>query len=254
MLRTLHRLISTLVLDPIALGRRWSQLPVFLINMMHYAWRSNGGDLKLRFRNIYPCLDDRGIAAGKAGGHYFFQDLWAAHKVYDLGIRSHVDVGSRLDGFVAHILPFCKVKYVDIRPVPTRILGLEYVCGSLLSLPYPDNSLESLSCLHVLEHIGLGRYGDEIDPRGPVRAASELSRVLAVGGILLMGTPVGRERLCFDAHRIFDPRTVISMFSQLKLEEFALIDDAGSEIINNPCLDRAAMCDYGCGLFMFRKS
>jgi hypothetical protein len=30
----------------------------------------------------------------------------------------------------------------------------------------PDGYCDSLSCLHALEHFGLGRYGDPIDPRG----------------------------------------------------------------------------------------
>jgi len=110
-----------------------------------------------------------------------------------------------------------------------------------------------LSCLHVIEHIGLGRYGDPIDPDGHLKAAAELSRVLRSGGQLLLGTPVGRERLCFDAHRIFDPATIVAMLKPLVLLTFALIDDGGTTIQREASFEQARRCTYGCGLFLFEK-
>lgn len=68
-----------------------------------------------------------------------------------------------------------------------------------------------------------------------------------------MGTPVGQQRLCFDAHRIFGPQTVVSAFRKLKLAEFSLIDDSGECIIRNAPMEEARRCSYGCGLFIFEK-
>lgn len=165
----------------------------------------------------------------------------------------HVDVGSRLDGFVAHLLTFRELEYVDIRPLDNPPPGLQVLQGSIQEMPFPDNSIASLSCLHVIEHIGLGRYGDWVDPDGHLKAARELARVLQPGGRLYLGTPVGRERLCFDAHRIFHPATVQEMFPNLPLTEFSLIDDHGTKIIENATFEQAASCRYGCGLFIFEK-
>jgi ubiquinone/menaquinone biosynthesis C-methylase UbiE len=165
----------------------------------------------------------------------------------------HIDIGSRIDGFIAHILPFCKVKYVDIRPLNSQISNLEFVQGSLLELPFESNSIESLSCLHVIEHIGLGRYGDEVDSEGYIKAAIELTRVLKPGGVFYFSTPVGEETLYFDAHRIFSPNTVLDLFKDLKFIEFNLIDDLSHRIIKNASFEMANNCVFGCGLFIFTK-
>jgi SAM-dependent methyltransferase len=120
-------------------------------------------------------------------------------------------------------------------------------------MPFDDDSVPSLSSLHVIEHIGLGRYGDTVDPNGYLKAAAELCRVLAPGGRLLLGTPVGRERVCFDAHRVFDPETIVQAFEELVLAEFLLIDDAGRGVIAGASFEQARRCEYGCGLFVFEK-
>ena len=162
-------------------------------------------------------------------------------------------MGSRLDGFVAHLLPYCKITYVDIRPLPITVEGLQFIEGSILKLPFENDSCKTLSCLHVIEHIGLGRYGDDVDPYGHIKGTNELMRVLQPGGTMLIGAPVGRERLCFDGHRIFDPETVLHMFDGLELVEFSLIDDKGLSVIENTTIEQARSCEYGCGLFQFVK-
>jgi SAM-dependent methyltransferase len=194
------------------------------------------------------------MKAGLSYGHYFLQDLWAATKVFDNKVIYHVDVASRIDGFVAHLLPFCKVDYVDIRDIDSNLKNLTYVKGDICNLPYGDNSIDSLSCLHVLEHIGLGRYGDDIDPEGYIKGAKELSRILKPGGNLYFSTPVGNEKLCFDAHRVFSPITIIETFNCLELISFSLIDDKGESIIENADYELAHSQNYGCGLFVFKKT
>ena len=67
----------------------------------------------------------------------------------------------------------------------------------------------------MAEHIGLGRYGDPLDPLGTRKAAAELQRVLAPGGQLLFSLPVGRPRVEFNAHRVHDPHEVASWFDGL---------------------------------------
>jgi len=177
--------------------------------------------------------------------------MWAARVLLERGVTQHVDVGSRLDGFITHALLFCDIKYVDIRPLGMKVERLTCVTGSIVDLSFEDNSIDSLSSLHVIEHVGLGRYGDEVNPDGYLQAAAELKRVLAPGGFLLVAVPVGRERVCFDAHRIFDPDTVVNMFSPLTLSSFSYIDDRCDSIHENGSMDEARKCNYGCGLFVF---
>ena len=209
--------------------------------------------MELQWRFARFTTYDKFLPAGSIRTHYFWQDLWAARKIVANKCTTHVDVGSRLDGFVAHLLPYCDVRYVDIRPLQEKVAGLTFIQGSILALPFEDNSIDSLSCLHVIEHIGLGRYGDELDPDGAVKAARELERVLKPKGRLLIGTPVGQEVICFDAHRVFSPSSVVKLFPKLQLKEFSLIDDSADQVIENASLDEAGACHYGCGLYEFTK-
>jgi SAM-dependent methyltransferase len=239
--------------DPVSVMRRWMSIPSFVMNLRQYRRLQHDDFFSFRLRDLYFSTHDRFGDAATVDRHYFHQDIWAAKLIYGSGVRNHVDIGSRVDGFVAHLLLFCTVTYVDIRPLSVITESLRYSEGSVLDLPFADNSVHSLSCLHVIEHIGLGRYGDQVNPQGHELAARELRRVLKPGGMLLVSTPVGRERLCFDAHRVFDPSTVIGMFFDLNLVEFSLIPDAEGRIIQNAPIELARSCEYGCGLFRFTK-
>jgi SAM-dependent methyltransferase len=246
-------MFASFLFDPRAAAAKVRAFPHFVRNAVAYRRSQTDAPFVLRLSELRFTSSDRYAGAGSAQGHYFFQDLWAARKLAEWGVQSHVDVGSRIDGFVAHILPFCEVEYVDIRPLDLTLDGLRFVPGSITELPYADGAVRSLSCLHVIEHIGLGRYGDAVDARGPWRGAAELVRVLSPGGRLLFSTPIGRERVVFDAHRIFDPDTVIRMFAPLRLSSFDLIDDTGTGVMRNASFPAARSCDYGCGLFVFEK-
>jgi len=260
MAHTLKRLLKwpyeaccALLFDPRDVLRKLCGLPFFAANLVRYARRNRQTAFRLRLTQLQYASGDRFLPGGATRGHYFHQDLWAARVVYERGIRELTDIGSRLDGFVAHVLPFCSVRYVDIRPLPAQVEGLEYIRGSVTALPFANDSIAALSCLHVIEHVGLGRYGDPVSPDGHTEAAKELVRVLKPGGLLLLGTPVGKQRLCFDAHRVFDPQTAVEAFQGLRLEEFALIDDAGQGIARNASFEAARQCSFGCGLFVFTK-
>jgi hypothetical protein len=104
----------------------------------------------------------------------------------------------------------------------------------------------------VIEHVGLGRYGDVLDPYGSIKASKELIRILAPEGRFLISTPLGRERVQFNAHRIFAPATVLSMFKDLELVDFSLVDDRG-KFYPKASPEQATQCEYACGLFEFVK-
>ncbi|MFM9020756.1 MAG: DUF268 domain-containing protein [Sediminibacterium sp.] len=142
---------------------------------------------------------------------------------------------------------------MDIRPMKSPFKELIFKEGSILELPYATGSVASLSCLHVIEHIGLGRYGDPIDPEGHIKAARELCRVLKPGGKLLIGTPVGQQSLFFDAHRVFFVETIVMIFNALELKRFDFISDSGDRIVENPAYSFSNGNKYGCGLFLFEK-
>lgn len=253
LLKRIRRFISSFLFDPLLLLIKLRAIPVYIKNMYTY-WKSNQNpSFNISLLNLEYSTYDKFFSAGEIRGHYFFQDLWAARKIYDSKIKIHYDVGSRIDGFIAHIIPFCYVNYIDIRNFDTEIKNLNFIQGNILELPFEDNSIYSLSCLHVIEHIGLGRYGDKVEPNGYVKAAKELSRVLAIGGQLLLGTPIGKLKLCFDAHRVFSYDLIIDIFRDLELLEFNFIPDKADKIIYNADPNITLKSDYGCGLFVFTK-
>ena len=109
--------------------------------------------------------------------------------------------------------------------------------------------------MHVIEHVGLGRYGDPLDPNGDIKAIDELKRVTALGGYIIFVTPVGRPTIKYNAHRIFSYEQIISRFSGCQLTEFSLIqdDNIGGSIFYNADPQLVAKQSYGCGLFVFKK-
>ena len=200
-------------------------------------------------------LGDAGDTAGATAGHYFRQDLWVARQVFRAGPARHVDVGSRVDGLVAHLLVFADVEVVDVRPLPSTVAGLRFVQADGRTLDaLEDRSVPSLSSLHAVEHFGLGRYGDPLDPAGSEAAMRALARVLAPGGRLYFSVPTGRPRVEFNAHRVFAPSEVTDAFAArgLVLDRFAAIDDADEfhEDVTPSILEGA---DYGCGIYVFRR-
>lgn len=204
----------------------------------------------ITLKNIYPCIHDNTSSTG-FDSHYFYQDIWAFKNILQNKAPYHVDIGSRLI-YVGMLSTITKVTFIDIRPFNATLSNLRSIFGSIFSLPYKDNSIDSLSCLHVAEHIGLGRYGDTLNPQGTIKAINELKRVLAPGGDLYFSLPVGKPRLQFNAHRIHSPKQILEYFSDLKLMGFSSVDDNGifSEIIEPMELSNQA---YACGMFWFKK-
>jgi SAM-dependent methyltransferase len=183
--------------------------------------------------------------------HYFLQDIWAFRNIKRSGTDSHVDVGSRID-LIGFLTVICKVTFIDIRPLVVELADFQSVSGSILALPLKDNAVSSLSCLHVAEHIGLGRYGDSLDPQGTKKACKELARVLAPGGNLYFSCPIGKPRLCFNAHRIHSSGQILEYFGGLELVGFSGIDE-NRHWMENIAVGALDDYSYACGLFHFTK-
>lgn len=200
--------------------------------------------------NLFPIVEDNSLIT-RVDSHYYYQQIWAFGRILKERPAHHVDIGSSYE-FSAYVSFLCKTEFVDIRPIESTIRNLKIVRGDITNLPYPDNSVSSLSSLHVIEHVGLGRYGDPIDPPGSERACREIVRVVKPGAHVYISVPVGKSRICFNAHRIFSPKTIVRYCRGLKFYEFSLIDDRG-RYVENTQITHAEKLDYGCGLFHFIK-
>lgn len=194
-------------------------------------------------------LTDYSSTAGFYEATYTPQDIWGARLVHQHKPGMHFDIGSRFDGFITHCLVFTKVTYLDIRPLPISLENLTFLKTDATTLAeIPDRSIRSLSALHSIEHFGLGRYGDEIDPDAHIKAMKSIQRVLAVGGNLYFSVPIGIERIVFNAHRIYAPKTITHLFEELELVEFRTVPNITVQDINTfiPTYDQT-------GLFHFTR-
>lgn len=223
-------------------------LPRFFKHWRRYV-RSTGAE-KISVLDLQPCLGDWS-AHTPFDAHYFYQGAWLARRVSSAKASNHVDIGSSVLT-ISVLSAQVETLFVDYRPLKASLPGLTSIAGNILELSFEGDSIKSLSCLHVIEHIGLGRYGDPIDPLGSVKAALELQRVVNRGGNLFISLPVGRERVCFNAHRVHSPISVLKMFPQMKLIEFSYVDDAG-KFSENKSVEDAIGFEYGCGMFHFQK-
>ena len=181
-------------------------------------------------RYLWPIISDKYAFAGTMG-NYFLQDLWAAKQIIRDGVKKHFDIGSRIDGFIAHLLAAdIDVTMIDVRDFPGKIEKLHTIVDDATTLEQiPDNSIESMSALCSLEHFGLGRYGDSIDPEACFKCFENIQRKMARDGKLYIALPIGKERVEFNAHRVFEADTIRKCFKSLKLLEFSCAADGKIE-------------------------
>ena len=226
--------------------------PVFFKDWLRF--RKRGG--KAPIMEFYPCLFDRTASTG-IDSHGFFQAIWGFKHIQSARPASHVDVGSDVR-WVGMLTCITQVVFIDIRPLALQLDNYEGKAGSIVALPYPDGSLSSVSSLHVIEHIGLGRYGDPLDPDGSRKACAELMRVLAPGGRLYVSVPIGESRVQFNGQRVFSVHDVLTMFSGLDLAELSIVDTTGAfcERVSpgEVRLVRGHGLDYGLGMFVFTRA
>jgi SAM-dependent methyltransferase len=219
--------------------------------------RENRAGWDVRF--TYPCFGGKKLASGTASGAYFHQDLLVARRIFDRKPVRHVDVASRIDGFVAHVAVFREIEVLDIRPQSNSVANVVFKQCDVMALPESFvNYCDSLSCLHALEHFGLGRYGDVPDIQGHNRGFRNLAKMLRPGGVFYLSMPIGRERIEFNAHRVLGIKTVLAWAEKdFGLIGFSYVDDRGdlheNVTLDAESTDRSFDLECGCGIFEFRK-
>jgi SAM-dependent methyltransferase len=217
----------------------------------------NNNDFHFQIR---PQLLDRFDNAGVMEGAYFNQDLLIAQKIFTNNPINHIDIGSRIDGFVAHVASFRKIKVFDIRKIESNFQNIEFEKRDIMNF-YPDleNSCDSISSLHAIEHFGLGRYGDPINLNGHKIAIDNIYRYLKKGGTFYFSVPIGKkQRIEFNAHRVFSLSYLLGIFNDCyELKTFSYVDDSGIlyrdiELLPDD-INNTFNLHYGCGIFELIK-
>lgn len=260
LLRTIYSWLVSFGIDPRKTIRSLRGLPGYLRDLRTLKGQMASAVREFPLGKPFPCLEDRFTESGSAKGHYFHQDLLVARRIYFNNPSTHVDVGSRVDGFVAHVASFRSVDVIDIRPLSSTIPNIRFIQADMMT-PINDNLIDycdSLSCLHALEHFGLGRYGDPVNYDGYILGLNNLHRILKKDGKLYFSVPIGPQRIEFNAHRVFSVGYLLECFdAKYRIDQFSFVDDQGDLHENAPITDTSVKlnfgCVYGCGIFEMTK-
>jgi hypothetical protein len=228
------------------------RLPRFIYE--YVSFRSLSKDrVKLR-----PCLHDEHGEGGEARSEYFLQDLMVARCVFEEKPTRHIDIGSRVDGFVAHVASFRTIEVFDVRPNSANVPGIRFRQIDMMSSEGASERCDSLSCLHALEHFGLGRYGDPISPKGFEDGFAAMATMVQPGGRFYLSVPIGRPRVEFNAHRIVSPRCVMDLAGKhnLRLVELTVLREGSQELLRELGPEEISALeglDYALGVFILLK-
>jgi len=216
------------------------------------------GDDQWPWGRSYPILWDRKEQGGTMQGHYFHQDLYVARAIFKANPDRHGDIGSRTDGFVAHVASFRSIEMLDIRPIVSAVPGIVFRQADLMQLPKDlVGEFDSISSLHAIEHFGLGRYGDPVDAYGYKKAIANVRELLKPGGTFYFSVPIGRQRIEFNGQRVFSVAHLLQVLEgKFAVVGFSYVDDAGDfhpnvelteEVVRGNC-----GCTFGCGIFTLK--
>ncbi len=207
----------------------------------------------------YRILNDMQEQAGSASGHYFHQDLLVASFIHNIAPERHIDIASRIDGFVAHVAAFRPIEVMDVRELDDsgheniKFVKADLMQATELTVPITD----SISCLHAIEHFGLGRYGDPVDVNGHHRGFKNIINMLRPAGRLYISFPIGKSNeVHFNAHRVFHPMDIFSWpgaKDSLELIRFDFVDDEGRLHKNINLETSCPSVIHGCGIYTWMK-
>ena len=254
--KSIKQTLGIFAIRPARTMRAIKNWPTYRANYRAFKKQYNNGPLPFKMGRKFPQLFDRTQQSGMAKGHYFHQDLLIARRIFLRNPVLHVDVGSRIDGFVAHVASFRKIEVFDIRAMDNKVSNIVFKQLDLMAPLAADlnDYCDSLSCLHSLEHFGLGRYGDKIDPAGYLTGLDHLTALLRTGGTLYLSVPIGPQRIEFDAHRVFSVAYLFDLLQArgMHVESFSFVDDSGDlheDIALTPSgIGQSFGCYYGCGI------
>lgn len=249
-LKIIHCFISQFGINLLKL-KRIIFLPKFFLDLIKYK-RLNG-----KIDYLFPIIGENIETSGQIIPHYFYQDIIVASYIFTNKPLKHVDIGSRLDGFVSHVASFREIEVFDIRENKINYKNIKFNKLDLNNINKElENYTDSLSCLHTIEHFGLGRYGDQIDPDGYKKGIKNITRILKKGGLLYISFPISNKtKVLFNSERRFHPLDILTWNNdELHLERFDYIDDNENIFYDINLLEIQTINLFNsCGIYTFKK-
>lgn len=260
LLRSAYTLTVLFGIDPLRTITSFRGLRPYFRDLRTLRKQVDASSVTFPFGRPWPCLSDRFSESGTAKGDYFHQDLLVARRIFSNKPATHLDVGSRIDGFVAHVASFRPIRVIDIRPLSSTIPNVEFLQADLMGEISDEliGCCDSLSCLHALEHFGLGRYGDPVRWDGYLTGLQNLCKLLKPRGKFYFSVPIGPQRIVFNAHRVFCLEHLLELFDgRFRIDGFSFVDDKGDLHESVELTDREIAtnfgCTGGCGIFEMTK-
>lgn len=254
---SLH-LLGELGFYPLKTYQTLRGIPAFVARHREFQRQARQHDHEFGPIGLRPHFADRVGSSGYASGHYFHQDLLVARKVFEHRPQRHVDMGSRVDGFVAHVAAFRQIEVFDVRPQSAAVHNIVFRQADLSDESWPFEAYcDSISSLHAVEHIGLGRYGDPPRYRGHVIALENIWKTLQPRGKFYFSVPMGRQRVEYDGERIFELRHLLELLDRYTVDTFSYVGDDGTlredVTLDDSAIDSSFGCEYGCAIFELTK-
>jgi hypothetical protein len=259
--KRIYILLVRFGINPLVMWKSIMGIPFFIRDILLFqAQKIKNKERKFFSYGLpFPILDERFEEGGSARGHYFHQDLLVAQRIFQLKPIIHLDIGSRVDGFVAHVASYRRIEVLDLRPTIVKVENISFKTADIMKM---DNKLlnycDSLSCLHAIEHFGLGRYNDPIKFDGYLDGLDSMHKILKRGGKFFLSVPIGIQRVEFNAHRVFSVRYLLRLFKdKYTIDYFSFVDDKGDLHKNIDMkrgdIDKNFDCHYGCAIFEMTK-
>lgn len=247
------------LLNPVHFLKTLFYLPTYLKNYCDLIKSSKSKNLQITFKHFFPVFVD--YSSSKINRHYWFQDIYVASKIIathnELPKSVHVDIGSRVEGFITSLIS-AKINliFADINLPPVPFPGTTTTRIDLQEMtPIQFENVNSVSSLHVIEHLGLGKYGDKIDALGHRKVFEDFSAVLATGTRLYLSSPVSHSPgVIFNAGRHLDPNEMLNDATNngFIIDEVAIVQDDWTFDIN-PTQEQLYQSEYGCLILCLTK-
>lgn len=238
------------------------EYPAFFVDDLTELFKqANESKIHFHVGNLYPILNERFVQYTRPLRHYFYQDLIVAQKIFLNKPVKHVDIGSRVDGFVTHVASFRDLELFDVRETPYEIPNVKFTKFDIMR--DLDSNLidycDSISSLHVIEHLGLGRYGDTVSFEGYLKGLDNIYKILKRGGTFYFSVPMGSpQRIEFNAHRVFSLQHLLEIFEgKYDIDSFSYENDESSFFydveLTKDKIENNCGCGYGCAIFVLTK-